>query len=82
VVAPVLRSQVRIGCGVLLALASLLAACGSVAGIYDKPGLTYAEWKRDDAECRRGAGEAQHSDIDRDAYARCLRARGYKIRVE
>jgi len=66
----------------LLASTSLLAACGPGAGIYDKAGLTYAEWKRDDAECRRAAGEDERGGIDRDAYARCLRARGYKIRVE
>jgi hypothetical protein len=75
-------SRDGIGCGLLLASALLLTACGPGTGIYDKPGVTYAEWKRDDAECRRGAGEDERGAIDRDAYVRCLRARGYKIRVE
>ncbi|PWU18475.1 MAG: hypothetical protein C5B48_14695 [Candidatus Rokuibacteriota bacterium] len=66
--------------GLLLASFSILAACG--LGVYDKPGLTYAEWRRDDRECRRIAGEHERNVIDREAYARCMRARGYRIRAE
>jgi hypothetical protein len=65
-----------------LALASLQAACAPGTALYDKPGLTYAEWKRDDAECRRAAGREGDTAIDREAYARCMRARGYKLRAE
>ena len=61
---------------------SLLAACGPGIWVYDKPGLTYTEWKRDDSECRRDAGENEGGAIDDEAYARCLRARGYKIRLK
>ena len=59
---------------------SLLAACSPGIGIYDKPGLTYTEWKRDDSECRRDAGENEGGAIDREAYVQCLRARGYTVR--
>ena len=59
----------------------LLAGCGSAA--YDKPGLTYTEWKRDDAECRLAPkDDADRAAPDRDSYARCMRARGYHIRTE
>ena len=77
-----LRSAGRTGWGLLIVSFSLLAACGPGIGIYDKPGLTYTEWKRDDSECRRDAGENEGGAIDDEAYARCLRARGYKIRLK
>jgi hypothetical protein len=67
---------------VLLCLAPVLAACAPGTAAYDKPGLTYAEWKRDDAECRRAAVEASGAAIDREAYGRCMRARGYHLRTE
>jgi len=57
---------------------SLLAGCGGAA--YDKPGLTYAEWKRDDAACRLAAGA--DAAPDRESYASCMRARGYRLRAE
>jgi hypothetical protein len=76
------RSSARIGWWLLPAAFLLLASCAAGTGIYDKPGLTYAEWKRDDAECRRAASEGEGGVLDREAYARCLRARGYSIRVE
>jgi hypothetical protein len=56
---------------------ALLAGCGT--GLYDKPGLTYAEWKRDDAECRRAAPPGAPA---REAYARCMRERGYRLPAE
>lgn len=65
-----------------LGLASLQAACAPGIALYDKPGLTYAEWKHDDAECRRGAGREGDAATDREAYARCMGARGYKLRAE
>jgi hypothetical protein len=75
-----LKSTSRTGWGPLVMSFSLLAACSPGMGIYDKPGLTYTEWKRDDSECRRDAGENEGAAIDREAYTRCLRARGYKVR--
>ena len=54
---------------------AVLGGCGTA--VYDKPGLTYAEWKRDDGECREKASTAR--GLDSDAYARCMRERGYKI---
>ena len=61
---------------------SLLAAGAPGTGLYDKPGLTYGEWRRDDAECHRAAGEGSDAGIDRAAHARCMRARGYRLRAE
>ena len=75
-----LRSTRRTGWGRLIVSLSVLAACSPGIGIYDKPGLTYTEWKRDDSECRRDAGENGGGAIDREAYTRCLRDRGYKVR--
>jgi hypothetical protein len=66
----------------LLAVVVLLAACTPGTAVYDKPGLTYAEWKSDDAECRRATAEASGGAIDREAYGRCMRARGYRLRTD
>ena len=48
--------------------------------IYDKPGLTWEEWKRDDAECRQSGSDA--AALDRAAYARCMKQRGYHVRAD
>lgn len=59
----------------------VLLACGTA--FYDKPGLTYTEWRRDDAECRRAAqGDDPGAAIDPATYRRCLRERGYRIPAE
>ena len=68
----------------LTALGWLLLAggCGPGLAVYDKPGITYEEWRRDDAECRRAAPTAGSSESQNgDAYARCMRDRGYHIRA-
>lgn len=62
----------------MLVLVVALSACGPGLGTYDKPGLTYEGWKRDDTECRRRADGAE--GLDRDGYARCMRERGYAVR--
>ena len=48
---------------------------------YDKPGLTWEEWKRDDAQCRLSGGDASAAP-DRAAYARCMKERGYRVRAD
>jgi len=58
--------------GVLLA-----GACAPGGTVYDKPGVTYEEWRRDDTECRQAATTAVSSASQKDAYTRCMRARGY-----
>ena len=58
---------------------SIFAGCGMAA--YDKPGLTWEEWKRDDTECRR-AGATADAKPDPAAYGQCLRERGYRMRAE
>jgi len=55
-------------------------ACGILAGcgggpIYGKPGVTYSQWKRDDAECREAGRSDGRSDAD--AHLRCMQGRGY-----
>jgi hypothetical protein len=58
-----------------------VAGCAGGTAIYDKPGLTYAEWRRDDADCRRASHDSG-AGVDREPYARCMGARGYRIRAE
>jgi hypothetical protein len=67
--------------GAALAASSLVLAGCLGPGIYDKPGVTYEEWKHDDAECRREAGDGAPGGLDRDAHDRCMRARGYRVPV-
>ncbi len=64
----------------------LLAGCASKRLAFDKPGITAEEQKRDEAACLRvsadDAGRAQilaAYRIDREAYARCMTALGYKV---
>jgi hypothetical protein len=56
----------------LTALGWLLLAggCGPGLAVYDKPGVTYEDWRRDDTECRRaapttGGSEPQKGDAKR-----------------
>jgi hypothetical protein len=56
---------------------AVLTGCVPGTAVYDKPGVTYAEWRRDDAGCRQAAAGAAD---DGDAYARCMRERGYRLR--
>jgi hypothetical protein len=44
--------------------------------------VSYAEFRRDDLACRRAASDQGGTLIDRDAYARCMRAAGYRLRTE
>jgi hypothetical protein len=67
---------------VLLAVPLLHAACAPGMAVYDRPGASYAEWVRDDSECRRVSGEGTGAGIDRDAHGRCMRAKGYRLRGE
>ena len=62
----------------LLAAAGLAGACAPGIGVYDGAGGDYAQWRRDDAACRRAAGDEARAD----AYARCMRSRGYRVRPE
>lgn len=65
------------GLSALVAVLGLLWGCAVAP--YGKPGVTYEEWKRDDAECLRAAGE-ERGDLDREAYGRCMGERGYAVR--
>ncbi len=71
----------------LWALLLFLSGCATAQVTYDKPGITRAERQRDLSECLRAAiGSDDRGrflalyQIDRDAYARCLEARGYTAR--
>ena len=66
----------------LAALGWLLLAGGCAPGgpVYDKPGVTYEEWRRDNAQCRQAAGTAQNAASEAQAYARCMRGLGYHLR--
>jgi hypothetical protein len=66
--------------GALAAFGVAAAACGPGPWVYDKAGVTYAEWRRDDAECRQHSGRPSAPNaIDRDSYDRCMRERGYAV---
>src|SRR5262249_16384885 len=58
----------------------LAGACAPGGTVYDKPGVTYEEWRRDDTECRQTASTAGSSAAQTEAYPRCMRARGYHLR--
>ncbi len=68
----------------LWALLLFLSGCATAQVAYDKPGITQAERQHDLSECTRVAISTDERgrlftlyQIDRDAYARCLEARGY-----
>jgi hypothetical protein len=75
-------ARARLAGAALAASSALLVGCAPGGAVYDKPGLTYEEWRRDDAECRRAAAGGAGREMDREAYARCMRARGYQIRED
>ena len=58
------------------------SACAPGIALYDKPGVSYAQWRCDDLACRRVASDEAGTVIDRDAYARCMRAARYRVRPE
>jgi hypothetical protein len=60
----------------------LFTACAPGIARYDKPGVNYAQWRHDDLACRQTASDEAGTVIDRDAYARCMRAAGYRVRPE
>jgi hypothetical protein len=67
----------------------LLAGCASQQIVYEKPGVTKPERQRDENDCLRSAiGVDGYGRllapycIDRDAYRRCMEARGYVVQTE
>ena len=75
------------GLGLFLSL-GLLAGCVTRERlVFDKPGVTPADRRRDEDQCLRNA-VSQDTDgrllalvvIDRDAYARCMQTHGYTMR--
>ena len=71
-----------------LLVMGLLVGCASTAGVgvYEKPGAPDADVNRDRSAClRASASEGEPfrfsgPDIDRDAFARCMEAKGYTLR--
>lgn len=70
----------------VLVVIGLLVGCGTTGlGVYDKPGAPEADVKRDRSACLRAS--ASDSDpfrfsgptIDREAFARCMEAKGYTL---
>jgi hypothetical protein len=59
-----------------------VSGCAPGIGVYDRAGGDYAQWRRDDAECRRAKGDEGSGAIEGNAYGRCMRARGYHLRPE
>ena len=70
----------------LIAPLVLFAGCASKRLVFDKPGITVEEQKRDESACLRVSaddpGRAQilaAYRIDRDAFARCMTTLGYRM---
>ena len=68
----------------LLTALLLVTGCASSQNAYQKPGTSEGDRKRDTAECARasiGHEPGRHVVtpvvIDREAFAKCLEARGY-----
>ena len=72
--------------GLLLILSAGCAAEQKM--LYEKPGVTEAQMKKDNSACIRESvtGESQIVSnllkLDREAYKRCMEGRGYTIRTQ
>jgi hypothetical protein len=73
-------------------LLALLGGCATATGgetwVFEKPGMTEAQLRRDREECSAQAIDAEHLHrggfpfrINRDAYKTCMQQRGYQVRV-
>jgi hypothetical protein len=58
------------------------SACAPGIALYDKPGVSYTQWRRDDLACRRAASDEAGTAMDHDVYARCMREAGYHVRTQ
>jgi hypothetical protein len=70
----------------LMAATLWLGACGTGPVTFEKPGVTAAQFQRDQKEC--GLASADDPDrgqilslyrVDRDVYAKCMASRGYTV---
>ena len=74
------------GMRALLVIGLLFGCATRGLGVYDKPGAPEADLKRDRSAClRASASEGEPfrfsgPTIDRDAFARCMEAKGYTLR--
>ncbi len=58
----------------------MVAGCGPRPFAYSKPGVTYREWKHDDAGCREAARDVSVAGgVNLDAFNRCMHGLGYPI---
>lgn len=64
----------------------LLAGCATGMGVYDKPGAAEADVQRDRSACLQASASENEPfrfsgpSIDREAFARCMEAKGYTLR--
>ena len=66
---------------------ALLAGCVSTKMVFEKPGVTQADKERDQGICLRQSIDSSEPDsimlpycVDREAYTKCMEARGYTAR--
>ncbi len=70
----------------MLGITGLLVGCASSLSVYEKPGVAEADLRRDRAACLRTAASDSEAfrfsgpTIDREAFARCMEAKGYTLR--
>lgn len=73
---------------VLLLPLGLLMGCASRPALYEKPGVTEPEQKRDQSACVRVAlssgqpAQIGTATIDRDVFAQCMERKGYTLRQQ
>lgn len=68
----------------LLLMATMLVGCGGQATVFTKPGVAERQQRADEAACTEASiGEVQDPrpsplpPLDRDAFDKCMRAKGY-----
>jgi hypothetical protein len=72
----------------LLATLGLLTGCASHQALYEKPGVSEADRKRDQSACVRVAlssgqpAQIGPATIDRDVFAQCMETKGYTLRQQ
>jgi hypothetical protein len=72
----------------LLVMLALLTGCANHQALYEKPGVSEVDRKRDQSACVRVAltsgqpAQIGPATIDRDVFAQCMETKGYTLRQQ